>query len=698
MSSPPPWPLTSLRIARASAFLFVLHAHALLADIIVFRNGAVLSNCFARDEGVRYLVWKTFTDVGQQPRIVPRGHVISYTHQRSDQWDVKPPLPDLTVTFIELFPKLPSLHGVIHYDKLGRPRIAGAPALSNIGARAYLHPEEVVANLRFAYEPGQIVSLSAHVKNVGFRPSAPFLYTWLINGKPAARGRHLTSLAEMEETVFGLTLPWRTGFHTVTFAVQHAEPEIAVHNNVATDPLWAAPFTFVVSKGRVDAWHQVRSAAGTFCFEDYYRWHVDLMNTLFAASIYPAAPQGILYRVRLDRIVYADDVDQAVKALVAPDGLRYDQGGWVWTDSPEERRTKRYLQTDRQWRTSTEWSLPHELGHQLGLTDWYALDYAGSSNHVMPDNKELLTHYFRHPVTMMHSHGPQPFSEADAAYLNMTLGKPRGYFGDHYFAIPHTTSLRFLDINGQPLAGARVAIFQRGVVVNTNLPPVTTGPVAWQPVIEDGEFNHPVSSLPVIWGTTDTEGVLPLPNRSAAEVRTLNGFHRRPNPFGNINVVGGRGLFLIQVVRNGEPYPAYFWLSIYDFCVAWFRGASNAYQFTLRTPFGSPDAPPAPLSLTALRTNENSALLSWQAPQIRDRDYWQRITAFRLYRRIGSDGLNIKPWFPVATLRPAARTALIDLRDYPDDNYFFSRTERFGVSSVGENGIESSIVSTVLAP
>lgn len=666
------------------------------ADIIVFRNGVTLSNCFARDEGIRYLVWKTFANVGQTPRIVPRSHVVSYTHLRDDSWDAKPALPDLTVTFIEITPKLPGLHGVVHYDHLGRPRITDAPALSNIGDRAYLHPEEVVAHLRFTYLPGELITLSAHVKNVGFRPSAPFVYTWLLDHRPIARGRYNVPLRELEETSFALSVPWPTGFHTITFSVQHSTPEIAVHNNVASDPLWAAPLTYVVSKGRVKAWHQFRSAAGTFCFEDYYRWHIDLMNTLFAASVYPSAPSGILYRVRLDRIVYADDVEEAVKSLVAPDGLRYDQGGWVWHDSPEERKSHTYIQTDRQWRTSTEWSLPHELGHQLGLTDWYALDYAGSTNHIMPDNGEPISYYFRHPVTMMHSHGPQPFSEADAAYLNATLGKPRGYFGDHYFAIPRQTALRVLDINSRPLNGATVEIFQRGVIIETNASPVSLGQVSWQPVVEDGVFDHPVSSSPVIWGVTDQHGLFPLPNRPAAEVRTLNGFHRLPNPFGNINVVGGRGLFLIKISHKPDPHPAYFWLTIYDFCVAWFRGFSNYYEFTLRTPFGSPDAPPPPPTLIATRTNDTYVFLSWQPPAVRERDYLQRITAYRVYRRISSDGLNCKPWFPVATLPPSARSALIDVSHYPHDHYFFSRTERFGVSSVGENGLESSITSTTL--
>ncbi len=676
-------------------FAAALAASLLHADILVFNDGRVLSNCFARDEGVRYLVWETFDQVGSQPVAVPRSHVASYTHARNDAWDVKPNLPDLSVTFIEFNPKLPSLHGNVQYDQLGRPFIAGAAALSNIGARALMHPEEAVAGLRFTYTPGELITFTAHVRNVGFAPSGPFQYRWLLDGQPLERGRFAGSLGEMQDATFAFSLPWRTGFHTITFDVRTRAQEIATHNNTATDPLWAWPFTYVVSKGRVNAWHQSRTAAGTFCFEDYYRWHIDLMNTLFAASIYPSAPDGILYRVRLDRIIYADNVDESVKTLFGPDGLRCDQGGWVWTDSPEELATGNFIQTDRRWRTTTEWSLPHELGHQLGLTDWYALDYGGDDTHVMADNGEKISYYMKYPVTMMHSHGPQPFSEADAGYLNMTIDKPRGYFGDLYFAVPRATSLRIIDINGRPLAGAQVELFQRGVVADNDATPVTQDGVTWRPVLEDGDFGHPVSPVAIISGRTDADGVLPLPNRPVTEVRTLNGYHRQPNPFGNINVVGGRGLFLVKVAREGEQQPAYFWLSIYDFCVPWFRGHKDAYQFTLRTPYGSSDAPPAPLNAAAKKTSDTEVTLSWQAPPVRERDYLQRITGYRVYRRISSDGLNSKPWFPVATLGPDARSASIDLRQYPENNYFFSRTERYGVSTIGENGIESSIISTL---
>jgi hypothetical protein len=59
--------------------------------------------------------------------------------------------------------------------------------------------------------------------------------------------------------------------------------------------------------------------------------------------------------------------------------------------------------------------------------------------------------------------------------------------------------------------------------------------------------------------------------------------------------------------------------------------------------------------------------------------------------------LNTKPWFPIATLAPDTRSFAADLTQTPDNNYFFSRRGRFGVSSIGENGIESDITTCVLA-
>jgi len=665
------------------------------ADTLEFADGRVLRNCFVRDEGTRVLVWERLEDVGKPPAVYPRSQVKGWKVERDDAWDKKPDLPDLTVTFIELNPKLPSLHGRVHYDDYGRPRIAGAAVLKDLGEKSYLEPEKVVEGLKLWYQPGEELTLTAHVKNVGFKPAKPFSYTWLIDDKPVDRGKYDGALREMEETTFSTRWNWQEGCHYVTFRIDTTEPEIATINNQARDPLWGWGFVYIVNPGRAAAWHDFRSAYGTFCWEDFYRWHIDIMNQLFAASVYPAAPEGIQARVRLDRIIYTKDIAAAEQARFKQNGLMDDQGGWVWRDSEEEQKTGRFIQTDKEWRNQTEWSLPHELGHQLGLTDWYALDYAGHEYHVMPDNGDKIAHFMRHPIQMMHWHGQQPFGEADAGYLNLTWNKPRGYFGDHYFAIPDEVFLRIVDINGHGVPDAKVEVFQRGVVVDPNGQPGEDQGVSYFPVIEDGNFDHPVSKDPVIVGMTSADGLIRLPNRPVREVRTLNGFYRKPNPFGNINVVGGRGLILVKATKHDRP--CHFWVEIHDLVTAWFRGQRSSYTITLKTPYGSADSPPPPQAVAARRIDEHRVEVTWAPPPVRhERNYLERPTGYRVYRRISSDGLNDRPWFPVATVGPNTTAVTVLLGEFPDDVYWFSRAERYGVTTIGESSVESELTETLL--
>jgi len=676
----------------ALAIALMLTASASVnADTLELKDGSVVRNCFVRDEGIRLLVWEKLSDVGgPQYKVYPRSATKAYKVERDDAWDKHPDLPDLSVTYIEMNPKLAGLHGRVDYDNWGRPILKGGKIV-DLGEDAALKPQEAVKDLKLSYRPGEEITLTAHVKNLGFATAKPFEYVFLIDGKEIKRDRYSRQLKEMEEASFPFKWKWQDGFHNATFRIITAQPEIATINNEATDPLWGWSYTYTVTKGRVSAWHQNRTAYGTFSFEDFYRWHVDIMNTLFAASIFPSSPEGIKARVRLDRIVYADDIDKAIEGLVSADGMRYDQGGWNWVDDQD--KNKNWQPPTKEWRNQTEWSLPHELGHQLGLTDWYFLDYGGDDAHLWPDSGEKITHFQNHPNQMMHWHGPQVYGEVDAGYFNATWDKPRGHFGDYYFAIPRENFLRIVDVNGIGVPGAKVELFQRGAVVDANGQPADDQGVAYYPVVEDGNFDVPLSKDPVIVGTTDPDGLIRLPNRPVKEVVTLNGFHRQPNPFGNINVVGQRGEFLARVTVNSRP--TYFWLEVYDFNVAWFRGQKDKFTMVLKTPYGSPSSPLQPESVAAAPVDEKHIKVTWAAPKVvREQQYLDRVIGYRVYRRIGSDCLNDRPWFPVATLGPDATEFTVDLSQRPEDTYWYSQTNRFAVSSLGDESIESALVES----
>lgn len=682
-----------MKATYASISIFLVLASVICADTLTLKDGTVLSNCYVRDEGIHFSLWRSFEDVGNIPEQIPASKVKSFSLDRTDpRWDRQPELPDLSVTFIEMNPKLPGLHGNVSYDKLSTPTLQPtAEPLKDIGDQAAMHPEEVVADMKFQYEPGQVITLTAHVRNIGFTPSKPFRYVWKFDGKPVSKGEYSESLDEMEEALFPYQFTWKEGFHHITFEVITDQDEIAIVNNTATDPLWALPFVFYADNGRIAAWHSIRTAAGTFSFEDHYRYHVDLMNNLFKHSVYPSAPSGIIARVRLDRVVYTDNIKE-LQDRRSSDGIIYDQGAWTWVDKEDE--TRRFKPPELKWRNSTEWSLPHELGHQLGLIDWYNFDFNGSTNHVMTDTGENVTHFMRHPQTMMHWHGPQPFSEVDAGYLNQTWNKPRGYFADHVFAIPRTNYIRIVDINGRPVQNAKVEIYQRATLIDKDKDPVTVNGVTWCHVIEDGRFDPVLDTTPVISGTTDRDGIMLLPNRPVKEVRTLNGFHRKPNPLGNVNVVGQRGLLMVKVTAYDRP--VYFWLENYDFNEAWFRGKKDSSTFVLKTPYGSEGSPLPPVNV-AVQKEGTAATVTWQAPAVEnERNFLEKVIGYTVYRRISNDGLNDKPWFPVATVGPETLSVTVDLEQYPQDTYWFSKVNRFAVSSLGESGMQSELVETVL--
>jgi len=256
--------------AIAAAALVSFAARPAAADTVEMADGSVLEGVYVRDEGIRYLVWDSLAQVGGPSRAIPRSQVKKVTIQRGEDWDRKPSLPDLSVTYIEMTPKLAGLHGRVNYDKFGRP-VLGGGSLPDLGERAAWRPEDVVKDLKLSYEPGEEITLTARVKNVGFATAKPFEVVWLIDGVEVKRDRTRKSLKEMEQVSFPLKWSHGGGRHTATFRIVTGQPEIATINNDIEDPLWGWSYYFIVSPGRAQSWHENRSAYGTFSFEDFYR-------------------------------------------------------------------------------------------------------------------------------------------------------------------------------------------------------------------------------------------------------------------------------------------------------------------------------------------------------------------------------------------------------------------------------------------
>jgi hypothetical protein len=684
--------------------LLVSAAPAALADTLWLKDGTVNNNCFVRDEGLHFTVWAQLADVGTPNyRIVPRSEVKVteagwFKVDKGAEYDAHPNLQDLGISHIEINPKLASLHTHIDYDKWGRPLPKG-PGIPDLGEEGYQRPEALVKGLKLSYAPGEQITMIAYVRNTGFVAAKRFDYVWSIDGQELARGHCDKPLQGLEESRFEQKWNWQAGFHNVTFKIIAGTPEIATINDELTDALWGWGLTFTINRGRIGWWHNWRNGYGTFSFEDYYRWQMDVMNMLLAASKFPAAPEGSKARVRIDRIIWCDDYQEGEKLRADADGIFRAQGLWSWGDTPEEKAGKWDRVLETQHRSGEgEWSTLHELGHQLGAIDWYMFDCHPDMdpNHTWADTGEPITSFMVHPDNMMHSDGPNLFSEVDAAYWNLALDQPRGYFGDYVFAIPQENFLSVVDVNGLPVPDAKVEIYQRGVKLEPNGRAAEDQGVKYFPVVEDGDFGAPVSKEPVIVGTTDRHGLLRLPNRPAKEVRTLNGIERHANPFGNVNVVGNRALMLVKITKVERP--VYYWLQIYDFNVAWFRGQRDRFTMVLKTPYRSVGSPLAPGSVTVTPVDGQHVKITWQAPPVvHEQQYLERVIGYRVYRRIGPLALNDRPWFAVATVGPDVAEVTVDLTQRPEDVYYFNATNRFAVSTLGELSMESELVEAPIA-
>jgi len=298
---------------------------------------------------------------------------------------------------------------------------------------------------------------------------------------------------------------------------------------------------------------------------------------------------------------------------------------------------------------------------------------------------------------MMHWHGASVWSEASAGYFNKTWDKVRGHFGDYWFDLPKECFFRILDVNGQPVPGAKIEVFQNGTEVDAKGKPGEDHGVQYFPVVEDGNFDRAMSQQPVIVGTTDADGLLRLPNRPVKEVTTLNGYHRGPNPWGNLNVVGNRCVMLARVTKYDRP--EYYAFTIYEFNVAVLRGHKDRFVMELKTPYRSADSPLPPRNVKVAPIDENHVKVTWDDPDhAAERTYLDRGIGFRVYRRVSGHGLNERPWFAVATLNRDTHEAVVDLKQRPDDVYWYSQTSRIAVVTLGEQSVESELVEAPLPP
>jgi hypothetical protein len=160
-----------------------------------------------------------------------------------------------------------------------------------------------------------------------------------------------------------------------------------------------------------------------------------------------------------------------------------------------------------------------------------------------------------------------PFlSEHSAGAMNHWLHVVHGYYGQYLYQLPAELRLRILDIEGAPLEGATVKVYQycerpgQGKVITTQIK---------------------------TQGVTDASGIYTLPNvpidgEFVPEVPT--GDALGPNPFGYVAVVGTNGVLHFRVEYNGGV--DYAWLDITEANVAYWQGQTATATFDRQLALG----------------------------------------------------------------------------------------------------------------
>lgn len=574
-----------------------------------------------------------------------------------------PAKPDLDVTYISITPREYSYYPNYNLG-YGRPVDPNTNSVVDIAtAQAIKH----------YHAPGDMVTFTAHVVNHGGSASAPYNWAFKLDGAVIASGRENTGLAaDAMASVLGGTYTlkgfygnpngytfktvglkagsfknfttqwaWQDGQHKVRFEVTpdaSTPAEISTRNNAREDWTDAMGFFITVKKGVSNVpngnpaptgYNGFRgtlnftdtglagypAGAGSYSFEDWLQYHVDLMHDKFAKSIWPSSPQGILEHIRIDEILILDDTETNNNpgAWRAVNGF---DSGWPFDVYPAANAQVK------------DWGLIHEWGHQLGLMDIYNMDMIPSENYIKDiDGYPCGLGRIAHQQGMMRGHGDTIFSEYDAIGLNTQLGRRRGWYGDFQYLVPTNNRILVLDNAGQPVANAAVNVYQ----------------------------GKPALDTPISQGTTDANGYYTLVNFPVNAVHTNEYkpgasviYTERDSPFdsrgGTIDVVGNRNDLFFRVVSGAKR--EFFNLDTTDFVRAWASQGPTLGTFTLQTHFPSANSLAPPSGLTANLTTSTTVRLNWNASTAAG------VTGYRVYRADEQEYL----WRLVTTIPLSATT------------------------------------------
>ena len=444
---------------------------------------------------------------------------------------------------------------------------------------------------------GETVTYTAHVLNKGGAASTKFRFEWLVNGTVVAQGTSRRLQPGSEQT-FDYVSVFPASPEKLEFRVEprgNQRKEASTNNNYLIIGSHDLTLSIWVEQGLYDVFNRELNLVGTHSFEDWIQAQIAQMNERFEQAKYAVSPDGILDRVRIDKIVIDPELDAdfpfpgpvCATYPADPDGFLID-GGWLFKDGDvtntfgvnqwyESYVTEQLFPGGPRRVMTVDFGLIHELTHQLGIIDLYRMNLINEpeSNYrfqvtdvngqVIPASNlptfgfcQLL---FLHPGIMAGGDtspydDPTYYESHTAGGLNSNFRMRRGYFGEYLFDTPQTTFIRVVDSNGTPLANVDVRLYQKDALTE---------------VFDD---------TPEITGATDAEGRMQLLNREVVvPITTATGHVLQPNPFGQIFHEGENGTMFVKVIQNNQEF--YGWLFILDLNLAYWSGNLDTAEITI---------------------------------------------------------------------------------------------------------------------
>lgn len=231
--------------------------------------------------------------------------------------------------------------------------------------------------------PGDLVTFNARVSNRGGAPTGRFSYVWSLNGVPAARGSY-SNLNPDQMVEITLNWPFETGSHAVALSVDDEDLvlEVSEVNNYLEIRTDALALGLWVEQSKYDWFnkHQVQLGLGGVSWDDWAQRQVLVWNQILARSVHPLTPQGVLERVRLDKVVVVPDGALSgpfPSNYPAPEDRSVDlMWGFVCEGVGECRFRSNYgpYYLDSSEALNVDFALLHELSHARYLDDLYGIN------------------------------------------------------------------------------------------------------------------------------------------------------------------------------------------------------------------------------------------------------------------------------------------------------------------------------------